>query len=65
MVQERVTRQELRDLHVGQTRIFTLTDAKKIESARQSTIALKREEGLEFLVKRDFEAVAISITRIK
>ena len=65
MAQEKVTRQELRDLHVGQTRIFTLTDAKKIESARQSTIALKREEGLEFLVKRDFDAVAISITRIK
>ena len=65
MAQEKVTRQELRNLHVGQTRIFTLTDAKKIESARQSTIALKREEGLEFLVKRDFDSVAISITRIK
>lgn len=65
MAQERVTRKELRDLHVGQTRIFTLKDPKKIESARQSTMALKREEGLEFQVKRDFEAVAISITRIK
>lgn len=52
-------------MHVGQTRIFMLTDPKKIESARISTISLKREEGLEFKVKRDFEAVAVSITRIK
>lgn len=45
-MQERVTRQELRDMRVGQTRIFTLQDRKKVTSARVQANALKNEEGL-------------------
>ena len=65
MAQEKVTRQELRDLHIGQTRIFMLTDAKKVASARVTCVQMKNEEGLEFQVKPDYEAKAVSITRIK
>ena len=65
MAQEKVTRQELRELHIGQTRIFTLTDPKKVSAARVTCTQLKQEEKLEFLVKQDFDAVAVSITRIK
>jgi len=65
MTQEKVTRQELRDMHIGQTRIFTLKDAKKVSAARVTCTQLKQEEKLEFLCKQDFEAKAISITRIK
>lgn len=64
MTQEKVTRQELREMHVGQTRIFQLTDKKKLSSARVTCTQLKNEEGLEFAVKPDYEAVAVSITRI-
>jgi len=64
-MQERVSRQELRDLRVGQTRIFTLADRKKITSARVQAGQLKQEEGFEFDVKPDYEASAVSITRIK
>jgi len=64
-MQERVSRQELRDLRVGQTRIFYLADKKKITSAKQQTYQLKREEDLEFDVKPDYEASAVSVTRIR
>ena len=65
MVQEKVTRQELREMHIGQTRIITLTDGKKIPSARKTCQQLKNEEGLEFMFKPDYEAKAVSITRTK
>lgn len=65
MTQEKVTKKELRKLHVGQTRIFSLNDPKKINSARVMCIHMKHEEGMEFSVKQDFEAVAVSITRTK
>ena len=65
MVQEQVTRQELREMHIGQTRIFTLVDAKKVSAARVTCTQLKQEEKLEFLCKQDFDANAVSITRLK
>ena len=52
-------------MHIGQTRIFTLNDRKKIASARVTATHLKHEEGLEFMVKPDWESSAVSITRIK
>ena len=64
MAQEKVTRQELREMHIGQTRIFQLTDAKKVSSARVTCTQMKQEEGLEFQVRPDYEAKAVSITRI-
>ena len=65
MVQEKVTRQELREMHIGQTRIFTLADRKKIASARVTATHLKNEEGLELEVHPDWEASAVSIKRVK
>ena len=65
MVQEKVTRQELREMHIGQTRIFTLASAKKVSAARVTCTQLKQKKKLEFLVKQDFNANAVSITRIK
>jgi hypothetical protein len=65
MAQEKVTRQELRDMHVGQTRIFTLKEEKKISSARVTAQQMKNEKEGEWLVKPDYEARAVSITRVK
>lgn len=65
MVQEKVTRQELREMHIGQTRIIQMTDAKKVTSARVTCNQMKNEEGLEFVVKADYSAKAVSITRTK
>lgn len=65
MAQEKVTRQELRDMHIGQTRIFTLTEEKKISSARVTAQQMKNEKEGEWSVKPDYDACAVSITRIK
>jgi len=64
-MQERVTRHELRDMRIGQTRIFTLADRKKITSARVQTQQLKNEEGLKYEVKPDYDQSQVCITRIK
>jgi hypothetical protein len=65
MVQEKVTRQELRDMHIGQTRIITLKDPKKVTSAKVTAKQLKDEKDGEWLVKPDYDACAVSITRVK
>ena len=64
MAQEKVTRQELRDMHIGQTRIITLTDPKKVTSAKVTAKQMKDEKEGEWTVKPDYEACAVSITRI-
>lgn len=64
-MQERVSRKDLRKLRVGETRIFTLFDKKKISSARVQANQLKNEEDLEFDVKPDFTSSSVCITRIK
>lgn len=52
-------------MRVGQTRIFTLADKKKITSARVQANALKNEEDLEFEVKADYPSASVCITRTK
>lgn len=64
-MQERVSRKDLREMRVGQTRIFTLADKKKLTSARVQANQLKNEEDLEFDVRPDYASSSVSITRIK
>lgn len=64
-MQERVSREDLRNMRVGQTRIFTLVSKKKITSAKQNIYQLQREEDLAYEVKPDYEASSVSVTRIK
>lgn len=52
-------------MRVGQTRIFTLADKKKIMSARVQAYQLKNEENLEFEVKADYSSASVCITRTK
>lgn len=65
MAQVKVTRNELREMNVGQTRIFTLEDRRKINSARVTARQLKNEEGLEFEVRQDWESSSVCIKRVK
>lgn len=64
MAQEKVTRKELREMHVGQTRIFQLTHPRKVTSARVTAQQLKCEQDGEWLVKPDYKSVSVAITRI-
>lgn len=45
---KRLTRDDVRNIKVGQTGVFTLPTAKAVESARVQVSQLKRFEGLEF-----------------
>lgn len=65
MAQEKVSRQELRDLRIGRPTIFTLIKPKKISSVRVSCAQLKLEEGLEFRVIADYRNSSVCVTRLK
>lgn len=65
MVQDKVSRVELRQMKIGQTRIFQLTDRKKITSARVQATQLGLEEDMKFSVKTDYQSSSVSITRLK
>ena len=65
MTQERVTRNDLLEMHIGQTRIFTLNNPTKLQSAATQCNQLKNEQKGEWTIKRDYVSCSISITRLK
>ena len=65
MTKDRVTRDDLRNMRVGQTEIFVLPDAKLCESARVQASWLSSYEELGFTCKIDVPNKTISITRTK
>ena len=65
MAQEKVTREELLAMHINQARIFTLNDRNKLQSVATTLTQLKNEGKGEWTHRKDYDAVAISITRIK
>ena len=64
MEQQKVTRQELREMEVGQTKTFQLSDGKKVASARVTCTQMKHEEGLVFRARPDYHSKEIEITRL-
>jgi hypothetical protein len=65
MAQEKVTRSELLEMHIGQTRIFTLTNPTKLQSVATTCNQMKNERKGEWTIKRDYSSCSISITRTK
>jgi hypothetical protein len=65
MAQEKVSRAELLEMHIGQTRIFTLTNPTKLQSVASQCNQLKNEQKGEWTIKRDYSSLSISVTRVK
>ena len=65
MAQEKVTRVELLGMHIGQTRIFTLENKKKLQSVATTLTQLKNEDMGKWTHKKDYKASAVSVTRIR
>lgn len=65
MVQEKVTRKELLEMHIGQTRIITLPNGGKVDSAKVTAKQMKDLKKGEWTVKPDYDACAVSITRVR
>lgn len=65
MTQEKVTRQELMEMHIGSTRIFTLTNPTKLQSVATTCNQLKNEQKGEWTIRRDYTTCSVSVTRTK
>lgn len=65
MVQQKVTRKELEEMHIGQTRIIHLPDGGKVDSAKVTAMQMKNLKRGEWKVTPDYEVCAVSITRLK
>ena len=65
MAQEKVAREELIEMHVGQTRIFSLTNPTKLQSVATTLNQLKNERKGMWTHRKDYDACAISVTRVK
>ena len=61
-MQETVSKEELRGMRVRQSRIFTLTDKKKIKSVKVQAHDMKLEDK-EYEVRTDPSVPAVCITR--
>lgn len=64
-MQEKVTRKELSEMRIGQTRIFNLPDGGKVKSAISTCQQMKNEKDMLFECSADWEMKAISIKRLK
>ena len=65
MVTDRVARDDIRALKIGQTGVFTLPNAKAVESGRVQFATLKRLEGMEFERVETGERLTIAYKRLK
>lgn len=65
MTVERVTRDDIRAIEVGNIGVFTLPNAKAVESARVQFASLKRLEDMDFERMETGEKLTIAYKRIK
>lgn len=65
MITNKVTRDDIRNLKVGQTGVFTLPNAKAVESARVQFSTMKRLEGLNFERVDTGEPLTVAYKRTK
>ena len=65
MICEKVSRDDIRGLKIGQTGVFTLPNAKAVESGRVQFATMKRLEGMDFERVDTGEPLTIAYKRIK
>lgn len=65
MEKERVSRDDVRNIKIGCTAVFTLPDEKAVETARVQFSTIKRLEGYDFEKQQVDEPLTIAYKRIK
>lgn len=60
-----MTRQELLEMHIGVSRIFTLTKPTKLQSVATTCNQLKHEQKGEWSIRRDYTTCSVCVTRKK
>jgi hypothetical protein len=64
MAQEKVTRKELEEMRVGSTRVFQLIEPSKLQAVASTATQMKNERKGEWTVRKDYESISVSVTRI-
>ena len=65
MITEKVTRDDIRSLKIGQTGVFTLPNPKAVESARVQFSTMKRLEGMVFERVDTGEPLTVAYKRVR
>ena len=65
MICEKVTRDDIRAIKVGEMGVFVLPNAKAVESARVQFSTMKRLEDMDFERVETGEALTIAYKRMK
>lgn len=65
MAQEKVTREELLAMKIGETCVFTLVNKTKLQSVASTLTQLKNEEKGEWTHHKDYVSSTIEVTRVK
>ncbi|MCR5365112.1 MAG: hypothetical protein K6E67_03065 [Prevotella sp.] len=65
MICNKVSRDDIRAIKIGQTGIFTLPNPKAVESGRVQFATLKRLEGMDFERIDTGEPLTIAYKRLK
>ena len=65
MITEKVSRDDIRALKIGQTGVFTLPNATAVESGRVQFATMKRLEDMDFERIETGEPLTIAYKRLK
>ena len=65
MICDKVSRDDIRNIAVGQMGVFVLPNAKAVETARVQFSTMKRLEDMDFERMETGEALTIAYKRIK
>ncbi len=65
MITEKVSRDDIRAIKVGEMGVFVLPNAKAVESARVQFSTMKRLEDMDFERVETGEALTIAYKRLK
>lgn len=65
MITKKVSRDDIRALKIGQTGVFTLPNAKAVESGRVQFATMKRLEDMDFERIETGEPLTIAYKRLK
>lgn len=60
---ERITREELRSMAMGETRTFTLPNAQQCDNGKSTAYQLQNLLGCKFSVKTDYSKHQLTITK--
>lgn len=61
---DKITREDLRAIRMGESRVFELPDYAAVMSARTSAYVLGRIEGCRFILNTEPEKNVLTITRM-